>query len=93
MKLFSILFFSCFTFYDCSSQTVLVLNNDAFIKINNNTFLGLDNSNSDAISTLGSGGNIISENEFSRIKWNIANSTGIYNIPFTKRLVIKYHLE
>jgi len=68
----------------CFAQTRLILNNDTYIGIRNNAYLVINNSATNAITTLGSGGNIISESEFNRIKWNIGTATGIYTIPFTK---------
>ena len=54
------------------------------IGIHNNAYLVINNSAANAITTLGTGGNIISEGEFNRIKWNIGTAIGIYTIPFTK---------
>ena len=68
----------------CSAQTRLILNNDIYMVFKNNIELVVDNSAANAITTLGTGGNIISEAEFNRVKWNIVTAIGIYTIPFTK---------
>ncbi|OFY85986.1 MAG: hypothetical protein A3F72_09825 [Bacteroidetes bacterium RIFCSPLOWO2_12_FULL_35_15] len=70
----------------CFAQSRLVLNNDPFIRIANSAYLVIDNSAINAIATLGTGGNIISEGEFNRVKWNLSTSTGAYTVPFTKSL-------
>lgn len=66
-----------------SSQGRLVINNNAFIIIDNSATIVIDNPSSGAISTTGTGGNIVSENENDKIKWNIGNGSGTYVIPFT----------
>lgn len=64
-------------------QGRIVFNNNSYINIENNAFLVIDNPNPNAISLLGSGGNIISEGENNVIKWNIGLTTGSYLIPWT----------
>lgn len=81
----------CFLVFFCflnqlKSQNKLVLNDNAYLVISNNSYLVVDNNNSNAITTVGAGGNIISENEFNRLKWKIGNSTGSYTVPFTSSL-------
>ncbi|MDY0388461.1 MAG: T9SS type A sorting domain-containing protein [Methanolobus sp.] len=66
------------------SQNRLVFNNNSYIVMNNSCYLVIDNISSNAITLLGTGGNIISESEFNIIKWNIGTATGTYTIPFTK---------
>jgi len=64
-------------------QARLVLNNNGFINITNSAYLVVDNPAANAISTLGTGGKIISEGENNRIKWNIGTSAvGSYVIPW-----------
>ena len=46
-------------------------------------YVVIENSNINAITTIGTGGNIISEKENSKVKWNIGTATGTYIIPFT----------
>ncbi len=64
------------------SQTQLVLNNNVYINIENSAFLVIDRGNSNAITTSGTGGNIISESEMDVVKWNITDSIGNYTVPF-----------
>src|SRR4051812_15737299 len=66
------------------SQTRLVFNNDAYLVVSNDAYLVIDNSSANAVTLLGTGGNIISELETNRLKWNIGTSTGTYVIPFAK---------
>lgn len=70
--------------YTCYAQARIVLNNNGYVVFNSNIYLVLDNANSNALATSGTGGNIISESEYNRLKWNIGTSTGTYSIPFTK---------
>lgn len=65
------------------SQTRLVLNNNSFVVIKNSAQVVIDNSSSNAITLAGSGGNIISEGETNKIKWNIGTTAGIYSVPFS----------
>ncbi len=72
-----------------SQNMRVTLSNNVFIVLVNNANLVLGNPNSNAITVLGSGGNIVSENETDYIKWNILNSTGNYTIPFTTKNGVK----
>ncbi len=64
-------------------QARIVLNNDAWIRIDNGAWLVVEDPDPAAIATMGSGGNIRSEAEFDRIRWQIRGSTGTYVVPFT----------
>lgn len=75
------------------AQCRLMFNNNAYMVIKNNGYVVISNSNSNAITTLGTGGNIISEGEFNIVKWNIGTNTGIYNVPFTKSVGNKIPLS
>lgn len=66
-----------------TGQNRIVLNNDAFMVIDNAAFVVIENDNPNAITTMGTGGNIISESETDVIQWEIGATTGIYTIPFT----------
>jgi len=66
------------------SQNRLIFNNNSYVVMNDSCYLVIDNNSSNAITLLGTGGNIISESEFNIIKWNIGTATGTYTIPFTK---------
>ncbi|MBK8500510.1 MAG: hypothetical protein IPL52_17240 [Flavobacteriales bacterium] len=65
------------------SQARLVINNNAWVRIDNGAWVVLENPATTALQTLGTGGNIRSEGEFNRIRWQIRNSTGVYTVPFT----------
>ncbi len=64
------------------SQGRLVLNNGAYMVMQNGVYLVVDNPNANAITELGAGGNIVSENENNKVRWNIGTATGTYTIPF-----------
>jgi hypothetical protein len=71
-----------------AAQGRLNLNNNAFIRINGGSlsttaYLVIDNNASNAISTLGTGGNIVSEGEYNKVKWRIGTSTNSYTVPLT----------
>jgi len=67
-----------------NAQCRLIFNNNSYLVIRNSAYLVISNANANAITTLGTGGNIISEGEFNRVKWNIRTNTGTYRLPFTK---------
>lgn len=90
IALFSLVFFSI---YESRGQARLVINNDAFIVIDNSAFVVLDNGASNAITTLGTGGRIVSENENDRIKWNIGTSTGTYTIPYSTAAGVEFPMS
>jgi len=68
---------------NANAQSRIVLNNDANIVLSNSVYVVIDNNNTNAISTLGTGGNIISESENNIIKWNIGTNSGNFVVPFT----------
>lgn len=61
----------------------LILNNNAFIVIDNSAKLVVQNPATNAVTTMGTGGNIVTESEFDQVRWNIGTSTGTYVMPFT----------
>jgi len=70
------------------SQSRIVLKNDVYMVLNTlsasaSVFVVLDNGNSNALSTSGTGGNIITKHEKNQLKWNIGTNTGTYTLPFT----------
>lgn len=65
------------------TQSLFVLNNDPYVILDNNVKLVVENSAPNAITTLGTGGNIVTESEFDQIVWNIGTSVGTYIVPFT----------
>ena len=74
-------------------QNRLVLNQNIYAVLSNSVYVVVDNPNSNAIITTGTGGNIISENEFNVVKWNIGTSTGNYVVPFTTNSFVKMPLN
>ena len=69
------------------SQGRMVINDDAFVVMNGGTaatpaYIVLDNPADNALSTAGAGGNLVSENEYNVVRWNIAGNLGTYNIPY-----------
>ncbi len=65
------------------SQGRVILNNNPYIVMQNGAFIVLENGNTNAITTTGTGGNIVSEAENNKIKWRIGTNTGAYTVPFT----------
>ncbi len=72
-----------------SSQERLILNDNVFLIISNNAKVVLDNSNPNAITLAGTGGNIVSEGERNQLVWEISNSTGNYIIPWTTKPIVQ----
>lgn len=72
-------------------QARIMINNDAYVTMAGGTagtpiYVVVDNGNANAISTLGTGGNIVSEGEFNKVKWNLGTNTGAYTVPFYSQL-------
>jgi len=77
-----------FTFCISAQTNALVLNNNPYIVLNGGTsgtpiYLVVNQSNANGIITQGTGGNIISEDEYNYVKWNIGTGSGTYTVPFT----------
>jgi hypothetical protein len=70
-------------------QGRMVINNNGFVVIDNGAYVVIDNPATNAVATAGTGGNIVTENEFDRVKWNIGINTGVYVMPFTSATGIK----
>lgn len=71
-----------------NAQNALIFNNNPYLVLEGGTsatpiYLVINESDQNGIITVGSGGNIISEDEYNYVKWNINNGTGTYTIPFT----------
>lgn len=69
----------------CFSQARVVINNDAYIVIDNNAKLVVENPATNAVTTIGTGGNIVTESEFDQVLWEIGTATGTYVMPFTSQ--------
>ncbi len=77
--IFCLLILFCLSTPAAYSQARLVLNG-AQINITNAAVLVIDNAQPNALTRVG--GSIVSEGENNAIKWNMANTTGIYTIPW-----------
>lgn len=75
------------------AQQRLVFNDSCYISIADSANLVIDNESTNAITTVGSGGNILSEKEGNILKWNIGTATGTYTIPFTTASGVKIPLK
>ena len=84
--------FTAFAPIVCFAQARVVLNNDAWLRIDNSAWVVVEDPANTGIQTLGTGGNIRSEGEFNRIRWQIRNSTGVYTVPFTTANGVKMPL-
>lgn len=74
------------------AQSQMVLNNDVNMVMSNGVYLVVDNNNPNAITTAGTGGNILSELESNIVSWHINSASGSYVIPFTTTSGIKIPL-
>ncbi len=91
MKIFfAILLFLTLTTHqnNYSQNNALVINDNAFVVINGGTALNpahivINQPHANGIITMGAGGNLVSENEYNYVKWNVSNNTGTYVIPYT----------
>ncbi|MBK7444048.1 MAG: T9SS type A sorting domain-containing protein [Bacteroidetes bacterium] len=75
------------------AQARIIINNNAIMTMDNGVYLVVDNGNTNAITTAGTGGNIISEEENNKIKWHIGTNTGTYTVPFTSLIGVKIPLD
>jgi hypothetical protein len=81
MKKIVSLIFLTFVIGYMYAESRIVINNDAYINIDNSAYLVRYNPNANALTTSGTGGNIISVAETNAIKWNIGLTTGNYIVP------------
>lgn len=70
------------------SQARLIINDNAYVRMNGGSsatpiYIVVENPNANAITTTGTGGNLVSENEYNKVRWNIGTSTGTYILPYT----------
>lgn len=89
--LVAVLSFACPAF-DASAQARLVINNNAWVRVDNGAWVVIENQAPTGLQTLGTGGNIRSEGEFNRIRWQIRNGVGSYVVPFTTASGVKMPL-
>lgn len=69
----------------CIAQGRLILNNNVYLTVNGGGKIIIENPNPNAITTTGTGGNIISEDQQNQLHWIIGNATGTYTVPFTTK--------
>ncbi len=84
MKYILVLILILFSEKMLNAQSRVIINNDGYIVFRNSIYLIVNNSNSNAITTTGTGGNIVTESEYNRVKWVVGTNTGTYTVPFTK---------
>lgn len=89
--LFAMLILAC-PATEVSAQARLVINNNAWVRVENGAWVVIENPATTGIQTLGTGGNIRSEGEFNRIRWQIRNNVGSYVVPFTSAAGVKMPL-
>ena len=87
-KFFLTLFLCFFLQFSGFSQSRVVIKDDAYVVLNTastseSVFVVLANGNTNALTTSGTGGNIITKHENNQVKWNIGTNTGTYTLPFT----------
>lgn len=83
MKQVSFFLVIIFSSYIAWSQNRIIFNNNPYLVITNGSQLVIDNSAANAISLLGTGGNIVTENEINKVRWNIGTNVGTYTMPFS----------
>jgi hypothetical protein len=71
-----------------AQNNALILKDNPYIVLNGGTvatpvYIVVNQTNANGITTQGSGGNIISEDEYNYVKWNIGTSAGAFTVPFT----------
>jgi hypothetical protein len=71
-----------------AQNNALILNDNVFLVIDGGSsgseaVMVVNQSNSAGITTMGTGGNIITGGEFDYVKWNVGTGTGAYVVPFT----------
>ncbi len=82
----------CIVSMNLCAQNRLILNQNVYAVITNSAYLVIDNANANGITTIGTGGNIISENENNVVQWNINTNTGNYIVPFCTNSLVKIPL-
>lgn len=98
IRLLLLLSLACLFYTNTKAQARIVVNNDAYVVMDGGTaatpiYVVLDNPNSNGVTTLGTGGNWVSEGEHNKLRWRIAGNTGAYQIPFTTENDVKIPYE
>lgn len=63
-------------------QARLIIHDDAYVRIDNAAWMVVVDPTVNGITTSGTGGNIRSEGEFNRVRWQIRDNMGTYTMPF-----------
>jgi hypothetical protein len=92
-KLLSLILLLYATVNVYSQAARMVINNNAYVRINNGAWVVLENGNANAITVTGTGANIVTEAENNRLRWMIGTNTGTYTIPFTTLTGVKFPLS
>ncbi|MBL7964499.1 MAG: T9SS type A sorting domain-containing protein [Flavobacteriales bacterium] len=79
----TLLAFVCLATTQSFGQARLVVNNNAWLRIDNGACVVLENGAANALTVAGTGANVRSEGEANRIRWQIGSNTGTYVLPWT----------
>lgn len=82
-KVFALLIVTCASWATAHAQGRLIINDDAYVTMDGGVFIVVDNANTNAVTTMGSGGNLVSEDEDNKLRWIIGTNTGAYVVPYT----------
>lgn len=85
MKSILLPIFILFGSWSCFSQGRLVIIDNGFLVLTNNAKVVVENPATNAITSLGTGANILTESEFNQVVWQIGTNTGSYTVPFTSQ--------
>lgn len=77
------------TTFNAQVKSRVFLRNGIYLNLTGSVNIVIDNNATNAITLIGTGGNIVSENEFNVIKWNIKNTNGNFRVPFTTNSGVK----
>jgi len=81
--LFSFMTLILLPFVGFSQNNSLIINNNAFVVMDGGVYIVIDQAHQDGITTSGSGGHIVSEDETNKIRWVIKENYGTYTLPYT----------
>ena len=81
--LFSLMTLILLSFVGFCQNNSLIINNNAFVVMDGGVYIVIDQAHQDGITTSGSGGHIVSEDETNKIRWIIKENSGTYTLPYT----------
>lgn len=88
----TLLAFVCLATTQSFGQARMVINNNAWLRIDNGACVVLENGAANALTVAGTGANVRSEGETNRIRWQIGANTGSYVLPWTNSAGVKIPL-